>query len=97
MQSPHPLGNVYLETGMNDYGLFIELNNGVHSNPTDYMDRQNTASVLIDVLREYRDVDEVVLMLQGIPADLSYTSILQITQKQSRLSGDFRCQSLGSG
>lgn len=27
----HPLGNVYLETGMNDQGLFIELNNGAKS------------------------------------------------------------------
>ena len=72
----HPLGNVYLETGMNSEGLFIELNNGAHSDPTEHTDRQNTASVLVDVLRECRNVEEAVLMLKSIPADLSY--ILQI-------------------
>lgn len=72
----HPLGNVYLETGMNSEGLFIELNNGAHSDPTECTDRQNTASVLVDVLRECRNIEEAVQMLRSIPADLSF--ILQI-------------------
>lgn len=80
----HPLGNVYLETGMNQYGLFIELNNGLHSDPTEHMDRQDTSSVLVDVLRECRDVEEAVLMLNGIPADLSF--ILQIADPSGAVS-----------
>ncbi len=80
----HPLGNVYLETGMNEYGLFIELNNGVHSDPTEHMDRQDTSSVLVDVLRECRDVGEAVLMLKAIPADLSF--ILQIADPSEAVS-----------
>lgn len=80
----HPLGNVYIETGMNEYGLFIELNNGGHSDPAEPADRQNTASVLVDVLRECRDVEEAVLMLKDIPADLSY--ILQIADPAEAVS-----------
>lgn len=80
----HPLGNVYLETGMNSEGLFIELNNGAHSDPTEYSDRQNTASVLVDVLRECRDAGEAVLMLKSIPADLSF--ILQIADPEGVVS-----------
>ncbi|GAA5261979.1 C45 family autoproteolytic acyltransferase/hydolase [Methanocalculus sp. MC3] len=80
----HPLGNVYLESGMNEFGLFIELNNGGHSDPSEPADRQNTASVLVDVLRECRDVEEAVLMLKGIPADLSY--ILQIADPANAVS-----------
>ncbi|MBR1368983.1 hypothetical protein RJ53_05490 [Methanocalculus chunghsingensis] len=80
----HPLGNVYLETGMNSEGLFIELNNGGHSDPVWYPEREDTSSVLIRVLTESRTVDEAVRMLENTPADLSY--ILQIADPSHAVS-----------
>lgn len=80
----HPLGNVYLETGMNSEGLFIELNNGGHSDLTEYGDRPDTSSVLVDVLRESASVPEAADMLKNIPADLSY--ILQIADPSEAVS-----------
>ena len=39
------LGNVYLETGMNEKGLFIELNNGAYSDPSYVESAENTVAV----------------------------------------------------
>lgn len=72
----HPLGNVYLETGMNSEGLFIELNNGEYSDPSFFDDREDTSSVLVSVLNLKSNVQQAADMLASIPADISY--ILQI-------------------
>jgi len=80
----HPLGNVYLETGMNSHGLFIELNNGEHSDTRSYPDREDTTSVLVRALTESRDVSEAVALLKDTPADISY--ILQIADPEYGVS-----------
>ncbi|WP_045217310.1 C45 family autoproteolytic acyltransferase/hydolase [Desulfonatronovibrio magnus] len=72
----HPLGNVYLETGMNNRGLFIELNNGEYSDPTVHEEREDTSSVLVTVLNQSDTVQQAAALLKSIPADVSY--ILQI-------------------
>lgn len=80
----HPLGNVYLETGMNSHGVFIELNNGEYSDPTYYEDREDTTSVLVRVLNQSKNVEEAVDMLMNSPADISY--ILQIADETHAVS-----------
>jgi hypothetical protein len=80
----HPLGNVYLETGMNSRGLFMELNNGEHSDPTECPDREDTSSVLVSVLAGSSTVRDAADMLKAVPADLSY--ILQIADPEGAVS-----------
>ncbi|WKY46679.1 C45 family peptidase [Eubacteriaceae bacterium ES3] len=80
----HPLGNVYLETGMNDTGLFIELDNGEGSDPNFNPEAQDTASVLVDVLNQANTLDEATTMLMDTPADLSY--IIQVADTDSSVS-----------
>lgn len=80
----HPIGNVYLETGMNDKGLFIELNNGSWSDPRYVEGREDTVSVLVTALNECSDLEEAVRYLSGIPADLSH--ILQVANAQECVS-----------
>ena len=80
----HPLGNVYLETGMNSRGLFIELNNGEYSDDAVYEDREDTTSVLASVLNQCDDVQQAADMLRDIPADISY--ILQIADPNHAVS-----------
>jgi hypothetical protein len=80
----HPLGNVYLETGMNSQGLFIELNNGEYSDGTFYSQREDTTSVLVSVLNQSTNVQEAVNMLRAVPADISY--ILQIADPSRAVS-----------
>jgi hypothetical protein len=67
----HPLGNVYLETGMNSQGLFIELNNGEYSDPTYHGDREDTTSLLVSVMTRSSNVQQAVDMLASVPADIS--------------------------
>ena len=80
----HPLGNVYLETGMNDQGLFIELNNGSLSDPQYIDDRENTVSVLSTALNQCGTIGEAAKYLAGIPADLSYA--LQVADAENCVS-----------
>jgi hypothetical protein len=80
----HPLGSVYLETGMNDQGLFIELNNGAASDPQYMEDREDTVSVLVTTLNQCSTIDEASEYLSLIPADLSH--IIQIADKKECVS-----------
>jgi len=68
----HPLGNVYLETGINEKGLFLELNNGGYSDPMCYEERENAVSVLVSALNRCDTIDEAAAFLAEIPADMSY-------------------------
>ncbi len=80
----HPLGNVYLETGMNDQGLFIELNNGSLSDPQYIDDRENTVSVLSTALNQCNTIGESAKYLADTPADLSYA--LQVANAENCVS-----------
>lgn len=80
----HPLGNVYLETGMNSRGLFIELNNGEYSDPTVHDEREDTSSVLVTALNRSDTVQQAAALLKSIPADISY--ILQIADPTHAVS-----------
>ena len=80
----HPLGNVYLETGMNEKGLFIELNNGAYSDPSYIEGVENTVSVLVTALNQCSTIDEASEYLLQTPADLSY--IIQIADAKECVS-----------
>lgn len=80
----HPLGNVYLETGMNEKGLFIELNNGAYSDPSYVEGAENTVSVLATALNQCSTIDEASEYLLQTPADLSY--IIQIADAKECVS-----------
>jgi len=80
----HPLGNVYLETGMNSKGLFLELNNGLYSDANMFEERENTVSTLVSVLNQCSSIDAAADYLSGVPGDLSY--IIQIADAQDCVS-----------
>ena len=80
----HPLGNVYVETGLNSRGVFVELNNGEQSDPAVYEDREDTTSYLAEVLTDSSTREEAVAMLEDKPADISY--ILQVVDRYGACS-----------
>lgn len=80
----HPLGNVYLETGMNDKGIFIELNNGSLSDPGYIENRENSVSVLVTALNQCNTIDEASKYLLDVPADLAYA--LQVADAKECVS-----------
>ncbi|KAB1437214.1 hypothetical protein F8A88_15645 [Pseudodesulfovibrio senegalensis] len=80
----HPLGNMYLESGLNRNGVFLELNNGEHSDPTEYEDREDTSSVLVRVLSRAKSLDDAVRRLCAVPADLAY--IIQVADADRAVS-----------
>lgn len=80
----HPLGNIYLETGINAKGLFLELNNGVYSDANMFEERENTVSTLVSVLNQCDSLDEATKYLSDVPGDLSY--IIQIADSKDCVS-----------
>jgi hypothetical protein len=80
----HPLGNVYLETGMNNKGLFLELNNGVYSDTNIFEDRENSVSTLVSVLNQCSTIEEAAAYLAAVPADMAY--IIQIADSKECVS-----------
>jgi hypothetical protein len=80
----HPLGNIYIETGFNEKGLFIELNNGSESDSNYYDDRKNSVAVLAEALNQCSTIDEAVDYISSIPADASY--IIQVADSEKCVS-----------
>lgn len=80
----HPLGNVYMETGINERGLFLELNNGGYSDANAYEDREDSASILATVLNRCDTVDEAAALLASTPADSAY--IIQLADANRAVS-----------
>ncbi len=80
----HPIGNLYLETGMNETGLFLELNNGEQSDSGFDPQADDTSSVLLSVLASSSTIDEAFAMLKATPADLSY--IIQLADSFQAVS-----------
>ena len=84
LASIHPLGNVYVETGLNSRGVMVELNNAEESDSSFYKDREDTSSVLVNVLSQAADVEEAARILLQTPADSSYT--LQLADPQTAIA-----------
>ncbi len=80
----HPIGNLYLETGMNERGIFLELNNGEQSDSNFNEEAEDTSSVLLRVLSSCSSMNDAVEMLCAEPADVSY--IIQVADSSSAVS-----------
>jgi len=80
----HPVGNLYLETGMNEAGLFLELNNGEQSDSGYDPEAEDTASVLLRVLASSYTLEDAYSMLEKTPVDLSY--IIQLADPYRAVS-----------
>lgn len=80
----HPLGNVYVETGMNEMGVFIELNNGAYSDPECVEGLEDTPSVMATALNRCGSAHEAAEYLAEVPANLSY--ILQVADSEECVS-----------
>jgi hypothetical protein len=80
----HPLGNVYLETGINSRGVFVELNNGEYSDPHSYEDREDSSDLLARVLSNSETLEQAVAIIEDVPADISY--IIQVADAQKAVS-----------
>ncbi len=80
----HPLGEVYMETGLNEKGVFIELNNGLESDTGNYPDRISTFAVLAEALNKYDTIDDAARYIAGIPGDMSY--IIQVADAYRAVS-----------
>ena len=80
----HPLGNVYMETGINERGLFLELNNGGYSDGQAYEEREDSVSILATVLNRCGTVDEAAALLASTPADSAY--IIQLADANRAVS-----------
>jgi hypothetical protein len=55
----HPAGIIYIETAINDKGIFLELNNaGPYGDLNEYDNRLNLAIVLFDFLSSYSTIEQ---------------------------------------
>lgn len=80
----HPIGNLYLETGMNERGIFLELNNGEQSDSNFNEEAEDSSSVLLRDLSSCSSLNDAVEMLFAEPADVSY--IIQVADSSKAVS-----------
>lgn len=67
-----PIGQAYLETGMNSAGVFVELNNGSASDPGSNPNARFAVASLFDFLRTSDSLDEMIRDLTTTKMDASY-------------------------
>ncbi|OQB97993.1 MAG: Acyl-coenzyme A:6-aminopenicillanic acid acyl-transferase [Spirochaetes bacterium ADurb.Bin110] len=67
-----PLGQVYVETGINEKGVFVELNNGSASDPNINEDAVFSVASLFDFLRTSETLDEMIQNIVTTKMDASY-------------------------
>ncbi|VVC00585.1 Peptidase family M23 [uncultured archaeon] len=53
------VGEVYTETAMNDKGIFLELNNGQHSDPAHFANRQYAGVELLDFMFDSSTMEDI--------------------------------------
>lgn len=79
-----PLGQVYVETGFNEAGVFVELNNGTGSDPRLNLDARSAIVQLFDILVSSSSLEEMVENLCTTKIDASY--IIQVADKAKAVS-----------
>ena len=67
-----PIGQVYVETGINEKGVFVELNNGSASDPHFNEDAVFSVASLFDFLRKSETLDEMVQNIVTTKMEASY-------------------------
>jgi hypothetical protein len=83
----HPLGDVNCETGMNNTGLFIELNNGQQSDPTENEEGMNPTSPIFTALLECASIDGVENVFKN--TQITDSSIIQAATVDSACSFEY--------
>ncbi len=79
-----PIGQVYVETGINEKGVFIEVNNGAASDPTENPNGTFVAAELFSLLNECPTFDEVLSRLKADKLDSSY--LVQVADAERAVS-----------
>ena len=78
------IGEVYTETAMNDQGLFLELNNGGHSDPGHYPGRVFAGTKLFDFMLDSSDMNDISREFNTTLASDSY--LIQVADKNQAYS-----------
>jgi len=79
-----PLGQVYVETGINEKGVFVELNNGSASDPNINEDAVFSVASLFGFLRTSETLDEMIQNIVTTKMDASY--IIQAASAERAVS-----------
>ena len=79
-----PIGQVYVETGTNEKGVFIELNNGSASDPNINENAVFSVASLFDFLRTSETLDEMVQNIVTTKMEASY--IIQAASSERAVS-----------
>jgi hypothetical protein len=79
-----PIGQIYVETGMNEHGVFVELNNGSASDDAENPGARFSVASLFDFLRTSRSLDEMIGLITTTPMDASY--IIQAADAERAVS-----------
>jgi len=79
-----PLGQVYVETGINEKGVFVELNNGSASDPHFNEDAVFSVASLFGFLRTSETLDEMIQNIVTTKMDASY--IIQAASAERAVS-----------
>ncbi len=79
-----PIGQVYVETGINEKGILIEVNNGAGSDPTQNPNGTFVPVELFNLLNECSAFDEVMSRLTADKLDASY--LVQVADAERAVS-----------
>ena len=79
-----PLGQVYVETGLNEAGVFVELNNGSGSDPGQNPDGKFAVAAIFDIILRSDSLDAFVKTLRDTKIDSSY--LIQVADKSRAVS-----------
>ncbi|HPS15429.1 MAG TPA: C45 family autoproteolytic acyltransferase/hydrolase, partial [Spirochaetales bacterium] len=79
-----PIGQVYVETGINERGVFVELNNGSASDPNTNPEARFSVASLFEFLRTSETFDQMVQNIVNTPMDASY--IIQVASAERAVS-----------
>ena len=79
-----PIGQVYVETGINEKGVFVELNNGSASDPNINENAVFSVASLFDFLRTSETLDEMIQNIVTTKMDASY--IIQAASAECAVS-----------
>ncbi|HPG90959.1 MAG TPA: C45 family autoproteolytic acyltransferase/hydrolase [Rectinema sp.] len=79
-----PIGQVYVETGINERGIFVELNNGSASDPNTNPEARFSVASLFEFLRTSETFDQMVQNIVNTPMDASY--IIQVASAERAVS-----------
>lgn len=79
-----PLGQIYVETGINEKGVLLEVNNGSASDPGQNQDGTFVVAALFELVNECATVAEAVQRLTAVTLDSAY--LIQVADAYRAIS-----------